>query len=151
MLQVELPDNTFKSKRKSSTVSVTKPTTRVVQNNRRRCGTKRKRRNNGTFVSSSKTKTLSTTQQVETEEEEEEKLPTAAFTEHLDDNFDTFGKFIASELRSIHSSSSNQVLHRLKKKILNVLFDTWDIIDLPCTSLKTPNLADHEYSVSNFP
>ena len=47
-----------------------------------------------------------------------------------EDSFDTFGKFVAAELRSINTESNNAYLVRqAKRKIQQILMDTWDTVE----------------------
>lgn len=47
------------------------------------------------------------------------------------DALDTFGKFVATELRGIHVASNDFVVRQAKRKIQQVLMATWDTIDQP--------------------
>lgn len=47
-----------------------------------------------------------------------------------EDSFDTFGKFIATELRSMNAECNNAyVVRQAKRKIQQILMDTWDTVE----------------------
>lgn len=45
------------------------------------------------------------------------------------DPMDTFAKFVADELKSIRDASSDAVMRQAKRKIQQVIMQTWDIVD----------------------
>lgn len=47
------------------------------------------------------------------------------------DSFDSFGQFIVTELRGIRDASNDCIVRQAKRKIQNVLMETWDLIDQP--------------------
>lgn len=56
-------------------------------------------------------------------------------TQGHEDELDTFGKFIVNELRGMQNASTNSsiVIRQAKRKIQQILMDTWDIIDSQST------------------
>lgn len=44
---------------------------------------------------------------------------------------DSFGQFIVTELRAISDASDDYIVRQAKRKIQNVLMETWDLIDQP--------------------
>lgn len=59
-------------------------------------------------------------------EEKPEQLTKSELTDHLE----TFGKFVANELRGIFLSSNDIFLRRTKRQLQQVLIDAWTQIDM---------------------
>lgn len=60
-----------------------------------------------------------------------------------DDAFDTFGKYIATEMRSMDRKCGDySLVNRTKRSIIQVIFDSWDTVESRDESFSEPTTME---------